>query len=131
MTAIDPIGNAVQLYGALVAGILSCAAAGYFLLKRYGDDPQSDDKSNFRAHCLTNCMITTYMPWCVVILPWGSECIGFFDWSDIGANLLGIECGLANGIGIMSAFERFLPYFMEDKCKRCCEFKLRLWGFIS
>lgn len=117
--------------GALVAGNLSCACAGYIAYNYYARDkfPYPNDDI---GHCVAVCMIVTYLPHCIVFTPWASEMIGDFDWRDIQANSIGTVCG---GIGAIRGGILPIPPWpptREMECETCCRYALRnIWPRLT
>jgi len=119
----DPTGmGLVAVIGLTVAGFLTCAAAGLLAYNHYARDvfPFPNDDL---GHCMAACMINTYMPWCAVLTPWASECVGEFTWRDIFANTVGTGCGLVQSVPV---WPKIWPPAAEKSCLVCCLFWLRI-----
>ncbi|MBX3095996.1 MAG: hypothetical protein KF812_03965 [Fimbriimonadaceae bacterium] len=119
----DPSGllGLLPLIALITAGLLSCAAAAYYLYNLYARDiyPWPNDDI---GHCMATCLLTAYLPWCALLSPWASECppMSDCDWRDIWANTVGTGCGLS-----MPTFVKLWPPFAESYCKSCCFLILR------
>ena len=119
---VDPSGLLpLKMIVALVlAGLLSCAALGYLLFDYYAHNAFPHPISHF-GHCMAACIIVSLLPYCAVLTPWASECIGEVDPLDFWGNTIGTACGL-----VAPTIVKVFPPVLESYCYECCSRTMRM-----